>query len=170
MICEACKVKKAPYLFDYDHKLQKCFSNDNSVNNIQILCLDCHRIKTLIESTVVRPFQKQLYDIIKNLSEKNLFDMQSPKELSKSLMQHIIKDINLKKSKDFLDTHYKKKKKFVINKWIKIDEKNLIKVINHQKIISKKINWLQIHKDFNEISKNKRSLMSIKRKYKRLKD
>ena len=168
MICEACKVKKQPYLFDYDHKLQKCFSGDNSTDNIQILCLDCHRIKTIIETTVIRPFQKDLSQLIKNLYEKNLFDMQSPEILSKSLMQYIIKDIDLKKGKQFLNANYKKRNKFVINKWLQNDEKKLVKLINNQQLLSNKMDWNFIHKRFNEVSKNKRSILSIKRKYKRL--
>lgn len=170
MICESCSIKKESYLFDYDHKIQKCFLDDDSncITNIQVLCLDCHRIKSLIENTVVRPFQRNLESLLDSIDRTELFEMQAPKKLSKSLIQHIIKDINLTKGRKFLNKNYKKKNKFVLNKWKKQDERNLMKIINSQKRLTCKLNWSEIHKHFNETSKHTRSLLSIKRKYQRL--
>lgn len=44
--CNHCKKELEPLLFDFDHIVPLCIGGRDELDNIQILCVSCHRLKT----------------------------------------------------------------------------------------------------------------------------
>jgi len=55
--CNLCK-NLLPGIFELDHKKPLCISNDNSVDNLQILCSNCHQKKTFLEHEFINISKK----------------------------------------------------------------------------------------------------------------
>lgn len=45
--CLKCQVLLHPRLFEVDHILALCLGGDNTPENLQALCLNCHALKTV---------------------------------------------------------------------------------------------------------------------------
>lgn len=61
-------------LFDVDHKIQFALSGDNNFDNLQLLCVECHRIKSVSErriKTEPNPAQKYVRNNIQRIKLMN---------------------------------------------------------------------------------------------------
>jgi len=80
--CNIClsllqKTKEGVKLFDIDHIQMHCIKQNNCVTNLQALCLDCHRTKTVLERRQMRSTKNQDEKIVnfeaKEIGENNRF-------------------------------------------------------------------------------------------------
>lgn len=72
--CEFCGEKCPPFCMTVDHIIPRAFYGDAwDDSNWQVLCLDCHRVKTTMETLILSGqsdlVPQRLYDSMKGLKE-----------------------------------------------------------------------------------------------------
>lgn len=56
--CNYCHEKYESKYLEVDHRIAYCFGGDNSNYNLQILCVNCHRIKSIVERAIMHQMRK----------------------------------------------------------------------------------------------------------------
>jgi hypothetical protein len=56
--CKYCKEVYDPQHLEVDHRIAMCFGGNNDVMNLQVLCINCHRVKSIVERGLVHHFRE----------------------------------------------------------------------------------------------------------------
>lgn len=106
MTCASCKKSILICFSDLDHKIPKFLGGDNGEknSNLQRLCLDCHRAKSLFESIYLRPLKSAIQTIIKTVNEFGGGNVVSTQEdaLNK-ILRVLVFDVDTHKCKKFIE-------------------------------------------------------------------
>ena len=116
--CVSCKKCILICFSDLDHKIPKFLGGDNGENNsnLQRLCLECHRAKSLFESIYLRPLKTAIQSIIQTVTEFGGGGVVSIEEnaLTK-ILQVLVSDVDTHKCKQYIEQKCLSKEKIESN-------------------------------------------------------
>jgi hypothetical protein len=101
--CASCGVSTLRYFMDTDHKKPRMFGGSNCEDNLQQICLRCHRSKTLYEQKVLLPFRRALQKKVDELVRDGVVGLPSCSNIVDQVMVTLVPDFQIKKALKYFE-------------------------------------------------------------------
>ena len=190
--CTCCGVPVHSIYTDLDHRLPKFLGGQNK-DNLQRLCLNCHRGKSLYENIVLQPIKNKVKEILQEMVKDGVVTLkESPAECAGRALGSCIKDFKIALAKELMEERFTNRKRPrtpttglcksstpeaaatpPANKWTAQDERLLVSICFGRQVHLTRYtpmldNWHYIQKRFNNEAQRKRSIPALQSRLKRL--
>ena len=109
--CTCCGVQVHSIYTDLDHRLPKFLGGQNK-DNLQRLCLNCHRGKSLYENIVLQPIKNKIKEILQEMKEDGVVTLkESPAECAGRAIGSCIKDFKIHLAKELMEERFTNRKR-----------------------------------------------------------
>lgn len=172
--CEACGVKVAAFLTDVDHKIPRFIVHNNHASNLQRLCLNCHRSKTLFECRVIQPIKAQLDRLVEQLQQTGVVETGTTSDVLQSLIR-VIRPLQARHYLEGRPSGHVRKRKHTSPRWTPEEEKDLrgrVRQLHYpiQTRRSKKqvLDWKRLRVEHNLRHRRHRTVAALKLRFNQL--
>lgn len=101
--CQNCHKQIPQLLTDIDHRRARFLGGSNYNENLQTLCLECHRIKSSYETQRISPVRNQIATIVNTLIEDDVVGLPRCSNIVDQIMNLLVPNIDIGKAKKLLN-------------------------------------------------------------------